>query len=256
MNVRELYDYLDKIIPPSLSCEWDNDGLMVCPDPDREVRRVLVALDVTGEVADEAVDGGFDLIVSHHPLIFEPLKAVTPDDGVAGKVINLIRAGISVMSFHTRLDAVDGGVNDILADMLGFIDAVPFGKEGKMLGRIGKIERPAGLEEFARRVKTVLAAPEVLISGCGRMVNTVAVVGGDGKDDIAYAKAAGADTYVSGRIGYHGMMSAEETCMNLIEAGHFYTEDPVCDRLAELIEEADETIETVYMKSCRIKLIQ
>ncbi len=255
MNVRELYDYLDKIIPPSLSCGWDNDGLMVCPDPDREVRRVLVALDVTGEVTDEAVDGGFDLIVSHHPLIFEPLKSVTPDDGAAGKVINLIRAGISVMSFHTRLDAVDGGVNDILADMLGLADPVPFGKEGEMLGRIGKIERPAGLEEFARLVKATLASPGVLVSGCGRMVSTVAVVGGGGKDDLIYAKAAGADTYVSGRIGYHEMMSAEEIGMNLIEAGHFFTEDPVCDRLAELIEEADETIETVYMKSCRIKLI-
>ncbi len=255
MNVRELYDYLNKIIPPSLSCGWDNDGLMCCPDPDREVKRALIALDVTGAVADEAVDGGFDLIVSHHPLIFTPLKSLTPDNGVAGKLINLIRAGISVMSFHTRLDAVGGGVNDILADMLGIGNAIPFGKDGEALGRIGKIERPTTLDDFSRRVKAALGAPGVLVSGCGRLVSNVAVLGGGGKDDIIYAKLAGADTYVSGRIGYHEMMAAEEIGMNLIEAGHFFTEDPVCDRLAELIEEADETIETVYMKSCGIKLV-
>ncbi len=255
MNVRELYDYFERILPPSHSCDWDNDGLMCCPDPDREVRRVLIALDVTGEVADEAVDGGFDLIISHHPLIFSPLRALTPDDGVAGKVINLIRAGISVMSFHTRLDAAEGGVNDILADMLGLLSAIPFGKEGVMLGRIGKIERPMGLDEFSRRVKVELGAPCVLAASCGRMVSCVAVLGGGGKDDIGAAKAAGADTYVSGRIGYHEMSAAEEIGMNLIEAGHFYTEDPVCDRLAELVAAADERIETVYMKSCRIKYI-
>lgn len=254
MNIRELYDYLDEMIPAELSLEGDNDGLMCCPDPDREVRRVLIALDVTGEVADEAVEGIFDLIVSHHPLIFRPLKSLTPDGGT-GKIINLIRSGISVMSFHTRLDALSGGVNDILADMLGLTDVLPFGKEGEMLGRIGRTEYPMGLEEFARRVRGGLGSPGVLVSGCGRMVSSVALLGGDGKDDLKYAKEAGADTYLSGRIGYHEMASADEIGMNLIEAGHFHTEDPVCDRLAELIEEADPAIETVYIKSCRTKLV-
>ena len=255
MNIRELYNYLDEIIPSDLSCAGDNDGLLCCPDPDREVRRVLVALDVTNEVVDEAVEGGFDLIVSHHPVIFRPLKSLDYDDGSSGKLIRLIRAGISVMSFHTRLDAVDGGVNDILADMLGLEDVRPFGVGGELLGRVGRLERPMTLDDFARRVKSALGAPGVLVAGCGRTVSTVALLGGSGKDDIIAAKETGADTYLSGRIGYHEMMAADEIDMNLIEAGHFYTEDPVCDRLAELIEEADETIETVYMKSCAIKLI-
>ena len=190
MNIRELYCYLDKMIPPSYSAEGDRDGLMVCPDPDRKVRRALVALDVTGEVADEAVDGGFDLIVSHHPLIYKPLGSITPDDGVAAKVINLVCAGISVMSFHTRLDAVPGGVNDILAGLLGLADVTPFGRAGDTLGRIGKIQRPVELEAFAGRAKSALAAPAVLVSGCGRKVTKVAVVGGSGGDYIPAAIAA------------------------------------------------------------------
>ena len=255
MNIKELYSYLDKIIPPSYTLGGDRDGLMVCPDPGREVRRVLVALDVTDEVADSAIKGDFDLIVTHHPLIFRPLGAITPDDTTAAKVIKLTRAGISVMSFHTRLDAIPGGVNDTLAGLLGLSDITPFGLENDNLGRIGKTEHPVELEVFAERVKSTLFAPAVLVSGCGRPVSKVAVVGGSGGDYIPAALAAGADTLVSGRIGYHEMMAAGEVGLNLIEAGHFYTEDPVCRRLAGLISQADDTIQTVYMKSCRIELI-
>lgn len=256
MNIKELYDQLDARIPASLSCEWDRDGLQLCPDPDREVRRVLVALDVTGEVADEAVDGGFDAIVSHHPLIFTPLGSITTTDGAGAKIINLIRAGIGVMSFHTRLDALGGGVNDALADALGLIDVEPFvGEDGIAMGRIGELCNPEDAETFAGRVKDALAAPAVLLARGGRQTMRVALLGGEGKDDILAARAAGADTFVSGRLGYHNMLAADEIGMNLIEAGHFYTEDPVCDRISELIASADEGIETVYMKSCTIKLI-
>lgn len=256
MNICELYDYLERRIPRSLSCDWDNDGLMCCPDPDRQVRRVLVALDVTGEVADAAVDGGFDAVVSHHPLIFDPLRSLTPDDGTGAKLINLVRAGVSVMSFHTRLDALDGGVNDMLAEALGLSDTEPFGDgEGVPMGRVGLLDEPAEPAEFGRMIKTALAAPGVIVASCGRRCRRVAVLGGEGKDFIAAAKAAGADTLVSGRLGYHRMMAAEEIGLNLIEAGHFYTEDPVCDRLAEMISAADPDIETEYMKSCSLRLV-
>ena len=115
MNVKELYGFLNEKIPPSLSCDWDNDGLMCCADETKEIRRVLIALDMTAEVIKKAIAEGYDLILSHHPLIFSPLRAVTPMDHIARRFIDLIRADIAAMSFHTRLDAVEGGVNDILA---------------------------------------------------------------------------------------------------------------------------------------------
>ena len=256
MNVRQLYQYLNQNIPTSLSCEWDNDGLMCCPDPDREVHRVLIALDVTGEVADEAVEGDFDVVVSHHPLIFKPIRSLTVDDGVGAKLMSFVRAGISVMSFHTRLDAARGGVNDRLAEELGLIDVESFDDgDGIPLGRVGYLPESMDAQEFASRVKTALSVPGVVLASCGKRVDRVAVVGGEGKSFLSAAKRTGADTFVSGRIGYNNMVEAEEIGLNLIEAGHFFTEDPVCDYLAELICSADVNIETVYMKSCGLKLI-
>ena len=98
MKIRELYDSLEALIPRDLSCEWDNDGLMCCPDGEREVKRVLVALDVTDKVCDEAIRGGYDVIVSHHPFIFKGLKSINGDDHISAKAIKLISSGIAVMN--------------------------------------------------------------------------------------------------------------------------------------------------------------
>ena len=247
MTVRELYNYLDEKIPSSLSCEWDNDGLMCCPDGQREVLRVLVALDVTQEVVDEAVNGKYDVIVTHHPFIFKGLKAINDESFIAQRAMRLIAHGISVMSFHTRLDAVNGGVNDMLACALGLCDVKVFCHGDEMIGRIGRLPAPMKLEDFARLVKSALGSPAVLYADAGREVSCVAVLGGEGGDDIFAARAAGADTYVSGRLGYHNMTDAQGIGINLIEAGHFYTENPVCLVLKELVSSLDEKIEcTVY----------
>lgn len=113
ITVKELYDRLDAVIPKELSCEWDNDGLMLSPNTGAEVRRAVVALDVTDDTVSFARKVGAELIVTHHPLIFKPLKQLVSD-----KLVVLIKSGISVFSFHTRLDALDTGVNSALAASL------------------------------------------------------------------------------------------------------------------------------------------
>ena len=102
MTVKELYQKMSERIPENLSEEWDNDGLMCSSDTSADVRRALVSLDVTEEIVDYAIENGFDLIVSHHPLIFKPISSLTEDSNVARKVIKLISNNISVFSFHTR----------------------------------------------------------------------------------------------------------------------------------------------------------
>lgn len=233
MTVRELYEILNEKIPSSLSCPWDNDGLMCCPDGTREVRRVLITLDVTEAAVDYAVRGGYDLILSHHPLIFKGLRAVNEEQYLARKTIRLIREGISVMSFHTRLDAVEGGVNDTLAALFSLRDVTPFGEEA--IGRIGTLPSPISAREFAKRVKTLLHAPVVFLGDAGRPVSRVALLGGSGSDDLSAAKAAGADTYLSGNLGYHDMTDAPEAGMNLLEAGHYFTEQPVTETLKRML---------------------
>lgn len=242
MTVRELYAFFNEKIPPSLSCTWDNDGMMCCPDPDAPVSRVLVALDITQEVVKCAIDGGYDLILSHHPLIFSPLRALNHDDPIAKKLIALIRGGVAVFSFHTRLDAVEGGVNDLLAERLGLCNVTPFGADGEAIGRIGELPQSVTLTAFAEAVKQATGAPFVTISDATRPVRRVAVLGGSGSDDVIPAICAGADTYLSGELKHNWLTEAPERSVNLIAAGHFYTENLVCERLRELALTSDPTL--------------
>lgn len=237
MTLKELYDYLEEKMPPSLREDWDNDGMMCCPDTKAEVKRVLVSLDVTEEIVDYAIDRGFDLIISHHPLIFRPISSVTDSGNVSRKVIKLIESGVSVFSFHSRADKAVGGVNDILCDLLGIFNAETFG-EGA-LGRVGEIDEEIALEDFVYRVKQTLGSDMVRYSDGLNPVRRVAVVGGDGKDFVKSAIDAGADTYLSGRISYNMMVEAAEMGINLVEAGHYFTEQPVTDFFQELLIDFD-----------------
>lgn len=258
MTVRELYAKLSQRIPRELSCEWDSDGLMCCPDGRREVRRALLALDATGEVCRRAIDEGFDVIVTHHPFIFKGIKSVDDENALAAKTMPLIREGISVLSFHTRLDAVEGGVNDGLAALIGLRNVESFCTEGLPIGRIGDIDGEVELLDFARSVKEALGAPFVSVTDSGRRPSRVAVIGGGGKDFIGVAAAAGADTYLSGELGHHAMTDQPDEVVapvNLIEAGHFYTEFHVCGALRDMIAEIDGEIECVIMNANPVKAV-
>lgn len=253
MNVKELYDALAKRIPSDLSEEWDNDGLMCSPDLTQSVKRAICTLDITEEVCDYAVEMGVDLIVSHHPLIFRPISALTEENNVQRKLMKLSAAGISVFSFHTRADKMEGGVNDILADALGLREVVPFGDGG--LGRLGIIDDEMSTEDFAYKVKTTLGTDCLKYSDAYNTVSRVAVVGGDGKDYVRDAIKMGADTYVSGRISYNMMEEAAELGINLIEAGHYFTEQPICDLFREMLLSLDQNLYVEVVSSNLIKYI-
>ncbi|MBQ9132341.1 MAG: Nif3-like dinuclear metal center hexameric protein, partial [Clostridia bacterium] len=242
-------------IPQELSCSWDNDGLMCCADENVEVRHVLIALDVTDRVISEALERGCDVIVAHHPLIFSPIKAVNPRDLIAKRVIRLLQAGITVMCFHTRLDAVDGGVNDVLAGALGLTEVTSFGENGEEIGRIGTLPREISLLEFAGEVKRVTGATSVQVADAGRKVSRVAVLGGSGSGDVQAAILAGADTYVSGELKHNVLTEGPEMGINLVAAGHHHTENLVCKRLFELVAEMDGKISITVIDSNEVQTV-
>ncbi|MBO7305010.1 MAG: Nif3-like dinuclear metal center hexameric protein [Clostridia bacterium] len=252
MNVKKLYDKLSELIPENLREEWDNDGIMCAQDYSAEVNNVLITLDVTEEIVDYAISRNFDLIISHHPLIFKPLSRLTEEDHVARKVIKLLANNVSVFSFHTRLDRVEGGVNDILAERIGLTDIEPFG-DG--LGRIGNLPEEKILDDFAETVKERLGADGVRVADAYNPVKRVALVGGDGKGYVGAAVAAGADTYLSGRIGYNVMEEANECGINLVEAGHYFTEFPITSYLSALVSSLDGNAYVEIADSNAIKLI-
>lgn len=252
MTFYELYKILDERFPRSLSCEWDNDGIMCASDVEAPVKKVLISLDVTDEVVEYAIKKGFDTIISHHPLVFHAQKALCECDFVQRKLIALIKEDVRVMSFHTRLDAGEGGVNDTLATELGFSNVKKDPLDS--LGRICELDDSVEIHSFAKRVKKILGAPYVKLIG-NRAVSKVYVVGGDGKDYIDNAILCGADTLLTGNTSYNAALDAEEKGLNIIEAGHFYTENPVCKTLENILKIADNKIKTEIFESNKIEII-
>lgn len=242
MTVMELYRQLNERIPTSLSCDWDNDGLMCAPDRNRKVRSVLLALDITDSVANVALDGGYDVILSHHPLIFRPLKNLAGDEPNSRKLLKLIKGEIAAMSFHTRLDALNGGVNDVLASLFKLDSIEPFGHGEEQIGRIGSLPCKMELTDFAKLVKEALDAPYVNCVGSASPVSRIALVGGDGKDFMLDAYRAGADVYLTGSISYNMMVDASELGLGIVEAGHFFTEQPVLGFFEQILLELDPTL--------------
>ena len=251
MTVTELYNKLCEIIPTTLSCPWDRDGLESCPEPQREVKRVLISLDTTNEIIDKAIAEGADLIISHHPLFFGGLGNINALTFDGARAVKLAKHGIATMSFHTRLDALEGGVNDILADLAGLENVDVIGDE--RICRIGELPCEMDVIDFAKALKKKLSCGEgereahVVICPAGKKVKKVGLVGGGGGDDIKVAAAEGADTYITGELKHHERLSASDFGVNIICAGHFFTEYPVCAFLEktvrDLCPEAEITVE-------------
>ena len=255
MTIAKLYEFLEKSVPGTLSAEWDNDGMACCADLGKKVKRVLIALDATEQAVDRAVGGKFDLLLTHHPLLFRGVKELTPARCVPRKLLKLALGGVTAISFHTRLDAAEAGVNDVLASLLGLTEVRPFAPEGEVpCGRIGKLKAPVDVGAFSHTVCRLLQAPAVNVIGSGKVL-TVAVLGGEGGDFADAARAAGADLFLAGRIGYHRMLDAAEEGLAVMEAGHFYTERPVLARLAALVKEANGDIEIEILDTPTIQTI-
>ena len=224
ITVRDIEQFLYDWAPPDTAESWDNVGLLV-GRPDRPVRRVLVALDVTPAVAAEAAELGADLIVAHHPVIFHPLKRI----GRSDVPFRMIKKNISGLCAHTNLDAAEGGVNDILCKLFGVTGARGFAEGG--MGRIGQI-RTVSAAQLADQCQTTLNA-KVKYVDAGRPINTLAVLGGSGDHLIEEALAAGADALLTGEAGHHDALDAKRLGLSLVAAGHFATEFPVVPVLAD-----------------------
>ena len=229
MTVRELAKAMDTLFSPALRAEWDNDGLLVSPDPEREVHRVLAVLDVTDEVLSVAEENGFDTILAHHPLIFRPIGSAVLGDGVGGRAVRALRAGISVLCYHTRADAAPSGVNDLLALLLGLSDVAPFA-DG--LPRIGSLPEPCSVSDFVAQVKRATGASLVRLGGSDRPLSRIALCGGAGKDYAHEAAVAGADLYLSGELGYHTLLDADDIGCMMLEIGHDASEMQITGALA------------------------
>lgn len=229
-NVADIIKIMEEIAPPTLAEEWDNVGLLL-GRRSKIVKKLLLALDVTQEVVNQASSQGADMIITHHPVIFKGLKQLTDAQWQQELMLQLAEHGVAVYSAHTNLDCVSAGVNDVLAQKLKLQESDVL-DSATGLGRIGTVQ-PLALHQFAAFVKEALQADYVTVGDAGKKVHRVAVCGGAGSDLIALALKKGADTLVTGDIKYHEAQNAVFSGLNIIDAGHQPTELPVMDKLAD-----------------------
>ena len=227
MTNQDILQALDKKAPFSLAEEWDNVGLLI-GSADHEVSRVLVTLDATVGAIEAAKAVGAELIVTHHPVIFSPLKELDSN----GIPYALAAAGIDVISVHTNADKANGGVNDVLAARLGLND-LRTTEDG--FCRIGTLGEPTDATSFAKTVAETLDTA-VRVND-GGLIRTVAVCGGSGGDFIT-PLAGEIDAFVSGEVRHHQWLEANALGVTVVEAGHYATEVPIVDTLCEWLNEA------------------
>ena len=230
-TAKDILSYLETVAPEALKMEWDNVGLL-CGREDKEVRTVLIALDPFPHVCREAVEMGADLLLTHHPLIFTPLTEVTDTSAVGRSLMILIANDISAVNAHTNLDCAAGGVNDTLAEILGLTEVSVIGSENLL--RAGQFE--SALPTFLDQVKEKLGCGGLRYVDGGRPVCKVAVGGGSCASALGEVAAAGCDTFVTADVKYNQFWDAKELGINLIDAGHFCTENPVIPVLAAKLQ--------------------
>ncbi len=233
-TVSEIYSVLNEMAPFSLSMDFDNTGILV-GNRSKVVSKVLLALDCTSEIINQAVEVGAQLIITHHPVIFHPLKRVNEDS----VVYQLIRHDIAVISAHTNLDLAWGGVNDVLADSIGLKDCIGlepiFPSENIFLGRVGSLSQPMTTPEFAQLVKQKIGAVSIKFADAKNMIQRVAVCSGSGGDCISAAISCHADALLTADVKHNQFLDAVAAGISIFDAGHFDTEDIVIEPLCKIL---------------------
>lgn len=260
LSVSEVCEYLEQLAPVELAEEWDNVGLLV-GRPSAAVRRILTCLTLTPDVAAEAIAEGAQLIVSHHPVLFRGAKSISGQTVEGRMLLDLIEAGVAVYSAHTRFDSAQQGVNQRLAEGFGLkeISSIRPSTELPELGsgRVGRLASSCSLQEFLGTVRRVCAAEYLEFCGDPESpVERVGVACGAAAEFLDDAVAAGCDTFVTGEARFHTALEARGRGVNLILTGHYSSERPAMEWLAQELQRrfSDATVEASQTETDPLQL--
>lgn len=252
-KVKHIMDFMEEIAPKTLAESWDNVGLMI-GDKNQDVKKILVALDGTSQVIDEALEIGADMIITHHPFIlFQKMKSINKDNVFGEKIYSLIQNNISIFSAHTNLDSVDEGINDVLANLFNLENTEKLDEESG-LGRIGDLKSPIKLEDFAHKIEETLKTNNLLrlVGNKEKDIKRVAVCGGSGASFISLAKSKGADLYITGDVKFHEAQDAQDLNLALADVTHYSGEviivPVLVEKLEKFIKENNLNIQVVSSK--------
>ena len=240
MKVKEIAELIEKVAPLDYAFSWDNVGLMV-GDFESDVSKVMLTLDVTPDVVQQAIENTCSLIISHHPFIFEGVKSIDFSKSHGKMIKDIIENNISVYSCHTNMDSADGGINTYLAEKFGLEDVIVLEENEKYhgvgIGRVGKLKKSVTLEFLSNLTKDILSTPFVKVVGSKcKNIECVAVASGSCGDLISLAKDKGADAIITADVKYHQALEALDSGIGVIDAGHFPTENFVVEIIKDILK--------------------
>ena len=236
-TVAEIERIVGEIAPYELAEAWDNVGLLLGRS-EAQVTRILVALDLTQAVLDEAKALGAQLIVTHHPILFSARKRVTDRDREGRLMLSMARADVSLIAAHTNLDSAPGGVNDVLMEAMGCTQVTG---EGPV--RVGRVEAEMTLGRLCERARQRLRAQVRAYGAEDAPVHVLGCCSGAGGSELSRALSLGADCFITGEIHHHEALDALDAGCTVIEAGHFETENPVCEVLRGALQKAVDALQ-------------
>lgn len=223
MKCLELINKLQEFAPEESACQWDNVGLLVGRD-DKEVKKILIAVDVTDEVVDTAIEGQVDMIISHHPLIFSGIKKVNNQNFITNRILKMIQSDISYYAMHTNYDIEK--LADLAAVELELQDHKPLeitdSEKNLGLGKVGSLVTSSSVRDLVSKVKDTFGLTEIKVFGnLDTVVKRVAILPGSGKSGIEAALLEGAEVYITGDIGHHEGIDAVARNLVILDAGHY-----------------------------------
>lgn len=250
MICKEITKLLEQLAPIKYAEKWDNVGLII-GNYDREIKTIMVALDATDSVVQQAIDNNAEMLITHHPMIFSPLKKITTSNFLGNKIIDLIKNDICYYAMHTNLDVKF--IADKSAQLLNLYNTKVLElcediNENEGIGRVGFLKKAMNLQEFAYFVKDKFNVNNVRVFGDNNsIISKVAVCTGSGKSFISNVLRENADIYVTGDIDYHTAIDAMQQGLNIIDAGHFGTEHFIMAYIKEYLENNlnDKTIKII-----------
>lgn len=234
-KIEKIMEFMDSIAPFNTAMSWDNCGLLV-ESTKEDIEKITVCLDITPDIVRKATQDGTDLIISHHPVIFAPIKKITNDSAVSC----LVRSNIAAICAHTNLDISSQGVNTALANALNVRNITPFEGE-EAIGVYGDLEKPMDRDTLCRYIKEKLNAEYVMLTeaqnrGNDKKISRIAMCSGSGAEFISCAEQCGADAFLTGEVKHHELLEARQGNIDLIAAGHFATEKVVVKPLADMLK--------------------
>ncbi|HEY5653454.1 MAG TPA: Nif3-like dinuclear metal center hexameric protein [Pontiella sp.] len=240
MKLTSVIQILEKIAPLDLAADWDNVGLLINPLKTRNIKKILLTIDLTESVADEAISSKTDMIVAYHPIFFRPANRLNVENAYDRTIMKLIQKNIAVYSPHTALDAVIGGVNDWLSDGVGdgevsVLQPTPNSDAGQ--GRLVTLKKPVKLKTLAQRIKKHLGLETLRIAAAPEdtLIETVALCAGAGTDAF---KGVRADCYLTGEMSHHNVLAATLDGSHVILCEHTNTERGYLPVFSKILDKA------------------